>query len=318
MQNEISVSVIVATYNFNMLKTVATLNSIIHQKNVSIEIIIADDGSGNSDELDSLNGYFEKNNITNFKIIKNKENQGTVKNLLSGLNTSVGKYIYFISPGDCLFDDMVLSDFFEFCEKRNSKIAFGNAVSYTIDENNNVNILDVVSGPRITKCYEDGKSLNYQKISFWTNNITGPAYFRERTTICKYLSFIQNHCKFVEDNTTTAAALADGIRIDYFDRNLVWYDYGTGVSAPQNEKWKKILMQDFDRNLQVLSELHPDDSVIKNQLYLMKNRGSSLKKLISAFRHPYIYFVRIKNKFVSARKINWTVDNKKHLENFYR
>ncbi|MBQ3566546.1 MAG: glycosyltransferase, partial [Oscillospiraceae bacterium] len=130
MQNEISVSVIVATYNFNMLKTVATLNSIIHQKNVSIEIIIADDGSGNSDELDSLNGYFEKNNITNFKIIKNKENQGTVKNLLSGLNTSVGKYIYFISPGDCLFDDMVLSDFFEFCEKRNSKIAFGNAVSY--------------------------------------------------------------------------------------------------------------------------------------------------------------------------------------------
>ncbi len=317
MENNISVSVIVATYNFNVKKTIATLNSVILQKNVSIEIIIADDGSKNTEDFDIIEAHIKKNNFEAYKIIKNKENQGTVKNLFSGLKQAVGKYVYFISPGDYLFDDCVLHDFYEFCEKNNSKLVFGDAVCYNFDNDGKVNISDIPSAPKRAECYSADKSLFFKKVAFLFGNfVVGPAYFREKNTTIECFKIIEKNSKFVEDNTSTAIAFANGINLDYFRRNIVWYETGTGVSTSSDDKWKKILDEDFRRNYMYLDKVYSkSDAVIDAACFSWLNKKGAKGKIINRIKHPVIFLTLGKIKRFPDKKVVYNDENKKWIIN---
>lgn len=317
MGKKIDVSVIVATYNFDVKKTIATLNSVILQKNVSIEIIVADDGSKNTEDFDIIEAYIKKNNFEDYKIIKNKENQGTVKNLFSGIKQAVGKYVYFISPGDCLFDDCVLHDFYEFCEKNNSKLAFGDAVCYNLDDNGKANILDIPSAPERAECYSADKSLFFKKVAFLFGNfVVGPAYFREKNTTIECFKIIEKNSKFVEDNTATAVALANGITLDYFRRNTVWYEIGTGVSTSSNDKWKKILDEDFRRNYMYLDKVYSkSDAVIDAACFSWLNKTGIIGKIFNRVKHPVVFLTLRSVKKINNKKVIYSKENEKWIIN---
>ena len=64
MNKVIDMSVIVVTYNSEWEKIKITLNSILRQKNISLQIIVADDGSENifSEKIQKLMGKYQFNN----------------------------------------------------------------------------------------------------------------------------------------------------------------------------------------------------------------------------------------------------------------
>ena len=95
------VSVIVVMYNPIPEKLWLTLNSIINQEKVDLEIVIADDGSKNN-LFDAIEEYMKKNDFSNYKFVYHKQNQGTVLNCYDGVNQASGDYIKLISPGDLL------------------------------------------------------------------------------------------------------------------------------------------------------------------------------------------------------------------------
>ena len=71
------VSVIVLTYNSGLDKVFKTLNSILCQKNVRVEIVISDDGSTN-DNFNAIKQYFISNHFHEYVLTKSKQNMFTI------------------------------------------------------------------------------------------------------------------------------------------------------------------------------------------------------------------------------------------------
>lgn len=308
----IKVSVIVLTYNFDVKKLKSTLKSIIMQNDIDFEIIIADDGSRNAN-FTEIDGFMKSYSYDNYTIVKNVCNQGTVKNLLSGLDKAVGKYVYLTSPGDMLYDSNVLAHFYNFAEARKSKIVFGNAIFYNSDSD--FIIYENMRSSFHPESFSEIRSIFSQKVSFFFGNyIIGACYFREHKSALKYFNSISLCCKYVEDNTSTAFALADNVRIDYYDRNMIWYEYGVGVSTAKNDKWKKLMDKDFFESFKKLKENYPKDAVIDAVCYARLNSNKLKTKIYRIVRHPLITLCYIKNKFHFSKKNIVSDEDKERLK----
>ena len=97
------ISIIVCSYkpDFNKLKR--TLLSIFRQKEVDVEVVLADDGSIGYDFSDVKNWIKERIPL-NFEVKYSllEKNVGTIKNVLAALDLVTSKYVKLISPGDYL------------------------------------------------------------------------------------------------------------------------------------------------------------------------------------------------------------------------
>ena len=303
------VTVLIASYNFSYPKMMSTLRSVLKQRDVDMEIIIADDGSQNADYTE-VERYIHEIGFESFFLIKNKVNQGTVKNFLSGLKRARGKYVYMTSPGDILFDTLVLHDFYEHAEKRRAKVLFGDAVYYNNDEG--LRLYGDRSAPIRPFCYTPERTLAFKKTAFFFGGyILGAAFFRETETAKKYFGMIGNCCKFVEDNTSSAFMLADGTEIEYFPRNMIWYEYGGGVSTSKENKWKAILENDFTECFRLLKEQYPQDRII-DAAYEKNVCGKG--KLSLLIKHPLIFMNVWRYKLMSKRTVGHTDDDRARLE----
>jgi len=58
-------------------------------------------------------------------------------------------------------------------------------------------------------------------------------------------------------------ALGDGERIWYYDRNIAWYEDGSGISTNGSTKWGKILYQEYKSVIYKVRERHPKDPLIQ-------------------------------------------------------
>lgn len=296
-----NISVIVLTYKPDLRKIFITLKSVLMQKNADYEILISDDGS-EVDYFSEIEAYLQKNNFSNYSFVKNKENVGTVKNCIGAIKKAKGKYIFLTSPGDMLYDSDVLHSFYEFAESRSAKIVFGNAVNYNITDK--INIVNHVKNPICPEYYAENKPVRKMYMSaLFGNQIIGAAYFRERETALKYFSEIQLFAKYVEDSTSTLFALADGERVYHYDRNIVWYEYGTGVSTAGNDKWKKIIQNEVLAAMSILKENNPDDTLIAKAIRVVNTKGA-IKKIYILLNQPVVlwFFLIFKLKSRISKK----------------
>lgn len=294
MEYKYDVSVIVATYNPNLYKLKSTLISIILQKNINFEIIVTDDGS-KEDYFKEVSEFFLKKNFENHSFIKNKSNIGTVNNFYNALIKSNGKYVFFISPGDMLYDENSLFSMFDFAERNKIKICFGDAVYYS-NSNNKLKIFkNIHNAPLKSLIYNDDTPFVTQKIGFLLKNyILGATFFRNREIAIKYIGRIKDICKYVEDNTSTAFILADNIRVYHLKKHIVWYEYGTGISTSKNKRWNKFLDQDFDNCYEELYNSYINDDVI-NAIYNTRKMSIKLSKIIyMLLNHPVVLFTILK------------------------
>ena len=77
MKNDYNITVVVLTYNPVWEKLRATLKSIVEQQDVHLQVVITDDGSKNN-YFDKVESYFKEIGFDDFKLISNKNNEGTV------------------------------------------------------------------------------------------------------------------------------------------------------------------------------------------------------------------------------------------------
>ena len=100
-RNIYELSIVILTYNSSFENLMKTLESSLNQDEINFEIIIADDGSKENHEKE-IRDYFLAHDFTNFQLVLNRQNRGTVQNLLSALDVARGEYVKPISPGDLL------------------------------------------------------------------------------------------------------------------------------------------------------------------------------------------------------------------------
>lgn len=240
--DNVLVSIIVASYNPSFVQLKNTVISAIKQKNISFEIIVADDGSS-IDYFDHLIQIFAERKFTNYKFAKLKSNEGTCKNIFNGLKMASGKYIKTIAPGDYFFSDEVLHRWVEWMENEDKKVCFGNAVFYSVTSENKYEFLRVVENPqnievyRRNHCSSKSQLLNYV---FLKDVPVGANFITDKELMIKYLSSIIPEVIYAED-MVYRMMLVDGYEFVHFNEPVVWYEYGTGISTNGSDKWKSII-----------------------------------------------------------------------------
>ncbi len=301
----INVSVIVVTYNSDLDKLKRTLKSVICQKKVSFEIIVSDDGSqtGLSEDVER---FFQENDFVDYKVIRNPRNLGTIKNLYGALQVAKGEYVYSTSPGDFIYDEYTMYEFYHFAKTKKAEICFGNYIKYNY-ENGELHLYSDHYAPRSPERYTKG--LKNSKVAFFLieDNICGIAYFRKRALFTQLIEYVSQYAIYAEDGTTSALALMQNTDIIYFNKNIAWYEYGTGISTAGNKEWTKKIKEDYDNTYAYLYETYPKSAVlsVKKHQYI---RMDFLK------RHPVTALRKSRLNKCPDRKVTYTNDDMEKIK----
>lgn len=279
----INLTVLLITYNSDLLKTKQTIFSIIRQKNITFELIIADDGSKNNNFL-NIEEYLIQEKFQNYIFISNKENKGTVHNIKSAKPFISGEYLKIISPGDYLFDDTTLYNFYKLIETSSAKVFFGNACYYS--ENNKNITLYKNNMPLNIKPFLDN-NLKAIKRNYFINHdyILGCTFIVQSELFFYYLEKYLDNIIFAED-TVFIAMLSDNISFSFYNEPFIWYEYGSGISTNRNTKWSDIL------NKEVLLVLHTlkDKGYYEKKGYLIFKNNLIPNKLLRLIKNTKAYF----------------------------
>ncbi len=297
----VQVSIIVLTYNASRVKLCQTLRSIAKQRGGSYEIIICDDGSARKD-FSFLPDFFEEYGIQNYKLIENVVNQGTVRNCLSGIQAASGEYVFLTSPGDLLFDDSVIHDLYCFSKENEVELCFGNAVFYR-NENGIVELTRTQGKPAIPQVYGLKVPVSIAKANYFNGNwVIGASCFRRREMALAYFTKIAETAVYMEDTTSTAFALVDGVRLCYYDRNMIWYEDGAGVSTTGDQRWREILQRDLVKSVEKLKKLHAEDAYVDVMYQNCKITNPYRRIIYKLCHHPGIMSLVMLSKLTMRRR----------------
>ena len=291
------VSVCVITYRSDYNKLLTTLASVLHQKNCVFEIIIADDGTENFARKE-IENYFSVMGFTSYKIIQAPQNKGVVHNVANAFSEARGKYIKNISPGDYLYSDTVLADMFRFMESKKYAAAFGRACYYH-ENQGKYTILDQMN-PRNLEPYETENFAEAKRAHLLCQDYAiGAAFMTRREILVEYTKPMLGKLIHLEDRAYTIMT-ADDIPIGFWNHNLIWYEYGNGISTNWQERWRERIIQDNQACFAIIAEKHPElAGWCKWHIFNEKDMDESW---IDYYNEVKIYYERIDEIIDATRK----------------
>lgn len=308
-ENIYDVSVIVATYNPVYEKMILTIDSIICQKGVNIELIVTDDGSKNN-YFDDLKEFLFNKGFSNFKLVEHKGNQGTVLNVYDGLMKSSGIFVKTISPGDMLASDDVLYKWIQQMVYKDYGWSFSDAVYYC-KENDEYVAVESKAHPQIVEPYlkEDDDVCRWNYVV--NDDIAmGAALLCTRPLFEEYLLRIIYKVKYAEDNVWRLM-MHDGIVPYYHPVETVIYECNTGISTSGDDGWGKLLSVDWIAANNIMFENPNEEDNLQNEMrkYIFRKYSNNrILRKIEKLLIPGRFRINIKRKIhprVSNTKYNF-------------
>ena len=287
----IDVSIILVTYNSNWESIRITLQSILKQKKVSMQIIIADDGSKITFD-EKIKKLMELYGFDNYLIMNSSVNQGTVLNIANAMKNVKGKYTKTISPGDCMFDEITLYNWIKFMSINNTSVSFGDAIYYS--RNQKIVIYKTKGSPVNKVLFKSEKYSSKQFVDYIVANdtILGAAQLMKSDILMKYLKIIENKIIYAEDYMIRLM-IFDSVNIVYYPNTVIWYEYGTGISTSKNSKWEKLLHTDFEVSNNLIINRKANSFMQKKyKIYLAFREKKVLKKVIKVLLFPSVLIYR--------------------------
>ncbi len=237
------VSIVLATYNSEKSKILESIASFVRQKDIKMEILIADDGSTEFPRLE-IENFFLKKNFKNYQIIENVKNQGTVKNMIGAVRKCQGNWILSFGPGDCIIGDDCIRRWIDYTENRQVEISFSDILAYSRDENGQPYPVSVKCAPQMPNKIDND---DYEKVMYQYlingDLICGVALLTKTDIYLKYLEKIENIVIYAEDHLFRLMVLERN-RIVYFPKQTILYEYGEGVSTSGKGEWPRLLTND--------------------------------------------------------------------------
>ena len=274
-------SVLMLTYNSSWDKTRQTLYSVLVQKDVSFEIVIADDGS-EENNFEKIRDYLASWNFAAYSLVANEQNQGIVRNFNSGLVLCKGEYIKPLSPGDFLYDENTLSACCEAIKGNDAAVYFGRAFFYS-READTVKIFADKANPRDLRPYlkKDARKIKRNYL-FRCDQILGASVIYKKDIFQKYFSEIMPIVKYTED-LTIRFMIANNEKVEYLDismetsccQGLLWYEYASGISTSGDARWARLCYEDSKNVFRLLKEKR----LVQRWLYDRYFLGNKIKRL---------------------------------------
>lgn len=236
------VTVLILTYNSSIRKLLMTLNSIILQNNISVQIVISDDGSDviYREQLLEAKDYLDKKDFHNYKINFRKENSGMVAGMYDSLPLCDGKYIKALGPGDMLYGRDILRNWVNYMEENNLVLSYSDAVYYRWQNDKAIPVRAMANpqrtgGDGITGCI-------YQLVfdDIWV----GAAELLDAKKAYEYIAKIYPQVIYAEDHIYRLMTYC-GERFGHFSQKAILYEHGTGVSTKGEAAWKERLKKDW-------------------------------------------------------------------------
>lgn len=258
-------SVIVMLYNAEEAALKRTLASILLQKDVSCEIILADDASRN-DCLRQAETYLTDRHVP-FRVSHHAENQGTVQNLLDAAEMAKGTYVKDIGAGDLLFDEHTLSFLKRKLDENPSAVmGYGLLDSFQIRDGK---IHQIVSrDPADIRAHITGNERRIRRdILQYHGWISGAAMFFRRENFIEGLQDLQGTVLYCEDQMQ-AFFLLKNQKILFVRTPVVYYEVGTGISTGQDMAARDRLNQDRLHYWKKKSVEYPNSREVKRSLEL--------------------------------------------------
>lgn len=268
------ISVLVLSYNSDIDKLYLTLKSIIKQKIDDFEIVVSDDGSKDNHEQE-LAEYFKQNDFSNYKLVMNEQNRGTVQNILSGLKACEGEYVKPISSGDCLYAEDTLTRLYDFMKVDSLDYCHGLIRGYHRLEDGSIQYIPY-SHPFDIEAYRKRDMDRITKnLVLYSDNTCGAGICYEKKFFIHYMNLISEVVKYEEDIFQVVAAV-ENRKVALFDDYIVWYEIGLGVSTNKKSKIYDLLAKDVDGLYRKLYDWHPENKYVKKRykmlpLYNIKN-----------------------------------------------
>ena len=289
MDKAFQVTVVLGSYNPVYEKLERTLKSILLQDNVKLQIIVADDGSKDNC-FDRVCRLFKEYGFDEYILLDSEKNNGTVSNLARTEEYIAGEYVKWISPGDYLYNKDVLREWYHFCKDSDIDVSFGGAAYYCYDENG-YRPVSAYKYPQAPFLYNGDKNnqkkiiLNYILLN---DEIVGALFFGKKEILYKYLNRINGVIVYGED-FMYRLALIDGVRIVYYDKPVIYYEYGIGISTARDNKWINILEEEKRCVNQLICKSdEPSDRFISKIRALLRIKN---KKEYTAKK--YLYFPQL-------------------------
>ena len=285
------VSVIIVTYNSDWEKLRLTLLSTVKQRNISIQIIITDDGSEETFD-ENIVQLFKEFEFDNYVIVTNSVNRGTVLNISSALQYLDGIYTKTIAPGDYFCEELALSKWVKFMKYNRALVSFGDAIYYS--DYDSMKYISTKGSPVNKHLYTNDGSPSKVFLDYILANdtILGAAQMMETKILKEYIRLIENKIIYAED-FMMRIMIFDGIKIKYYPCSVILYEYGTGISTSKNSKWAKLLHDDFEISNEIIQKRKPKTSLQqKYQIYLSK-RHSKINKLVKLLYFPSVLINRL-------------------------
>lgn len=299
------VSVIIISYNPVWEKFENTLLSVVMQKRVTIEIILSDDGSEQNlfHEAECL---LQRHGIKNYQFLASDKNRGTVKNVYAALKKAKGRYVRMISPGDYLYAETTLADSVAFMQRSHARVCFGKPVYYNDD--NGFRIIDYHSVPRNLFLYRNRRKeiwirRNYLELD---DMPLGASFFCERSILRHYVSKIAGTLMLGEDFAFNLMVF-DHVKIYFFDKPVVWYEFGHGVSTSNNPVYGAVMEQDWENMRKIMRKSRPKTLYDRRfQAYIRihdAKKNKQLRRIIRYGMYPDIIIWRMACKIKNERTV---------------
>lgn len=279
-------SIIVVTYNSKWEKIKSTLDSIMKQTFQDFEIVISDDGSKHNYCFE-IENYMEAHGFSNYKFITHEKNIGTVRNLLSAVEASSGKYIRDFGPGDLFYSEDSLKILYEFMENEKCQCCFGLVRGYYMDEMNKPISVEF-HHPFDLKAYKTNNKKKLQKnLVLYRDYPPGSCTSYTRDFYLHYLTLLDGKVRYTEDILQIVAGL-DGVFMRVVPEYIIWYETDSGVSNTRGE-FSERMLRDVESFYCFLYAQYGDNKYVKKQrkvfrLYKIKNLY--VRTLIRFFVNP--------------------------------
>ncbi len=289
-------SVILLTYNSDRQAIRKTLNSIFSQEGIEFEVIAADDGSA-LDPSEFLYGCASKKQFDRFRVIRNPENRGTVRNLFSAVKEARGTFVKAIAAGDAIYAGDTMKRWTEFMKEHDLSVSFSDAVAFLPEEP--PRITEVRPAPANVDLYEGKPSRNKTGTAYLLANDTalGAALLFRRDVLEAYLSRMADRVRYAEDFAVRLMVF-DGIIPGHYPEKGIWYEYGTGISSAKKKKWAEALKKDFDATEALIleTETATDRWANRYRNYLRKRKDGFSGKVRKICAFPLMPYYRWRMK----------------------
>lgn len=270
--------------------------SIIRQRDVSLEIIICDDGSNENYYQETVE-LFKQHHFTDYIFITHEKNQGTVKNLIDGVKIAKGDYLKLISPGDFLYDEYTLRAFCDYASEHPAVAYFGLAPYYRLDDESSFVMIEKGNPRDLTPWIKRNKiEIRYNYIRN-CDYAVGASFFVKTDVFLKHMLQIEGKIKYAEDYSFVIM-VAEGENVEFVNRPIVFYEYGTGVSTNPQSEFRQCVRNDNVVGLQMIWPL-----LTKAEKIAKKSNRNIIENLLLYVLTPELILYRfgLRRKIVKQR-----------------